>query len=356
MLLVDRDPAVLFGLRSLLRRYRGEWEVATATSGDSAVALLEGATCDVVVSDMHMPVDGGPELLEVVQRRWPETVRVLLSAAASPEAALKAVPSAHQVLPKPCEAAQFEQKMVEICWLGDLIGDGSIKALVGGLSALTARPALYDKLRTALQQPHADLVQVGRLIESDMAVVAKILQLVNSSFFGLARKVVNVGQAVAYLGTSTLEALVLSASIGSMTPSRPVPGFDPDAVQAAAEEKAARARAVAPAELRDSAFTAALLSDIGQLVLACASPEGLARALASAHADQRPLHEVENELWGFDHARVGAYLLGLWGLPAAVVHAVGRHHHICACELCTVLGLVNDEAPADLVINVDGAA
>lgn len=356
LLLVDRDPAVVFGLRSLLRRYRGEWEVVTATSAQAALAHLGSSPFDVVVSDTGIPGDDGTELLETVQRRWPESVRVLLSADASPERALKAVPSAHQVLSKPCEAAQFEQKMVEICWLGDLIADPAMKRMVAGMSSLTARPALYDRLRTALEQPRVDLAQVGRIVESDMAMVAKILQLVNSSFFGLGRQVVNVGQAVAYLGTSALEALVLSASIGSVALPKPVPRFNAEAVQSAAEERAARARSLAPARLRDSAFTAALLADIGQLVLACAAPAELGAVLAAAEAQHRPLHQVEQDMWGFGHARAGAYLLGLWGLPVNVVHAVDRHHDPCGCELCAVLALLADQSGEMAAADVDGAA
>jgi HD-like signal output (HDOD) protein len=340
LLLVDDDPGVLFGLRRVLDRYRGEWQVVTATVAERALELVTDQSFDVVVSDTLSLAGTGRPLLEEVQRQCPATVRVLITSSPSPEAALRALPCAHQVLSKPCGSVQFEQKLVEICWLGDLVADAAVREVVGGLSTLSARPAIYDRLRAALAQPHTDLVQVGRLVESDMAVVAKVLQVVNSSFFGLARQMVNVGQAVAYLGTDALEAMVLSASFGGLAgPATRVEGFDPDAVQAAAEDRALRARAAAPTALRDSAFTAALLSEIGQLVLACARPREFAQVLAEAGAGH-PLETVEQGLWGFDHGRVGAYLLGLWGLPVNVVHAVAYHHEPCGCELCAVLASV----------------
>jgi HD-like signal output (HDOD) protein len=340
LLLVDDDPGVLFGLRRVLDRYRGEWQVVTAPGAERALSLMAEQPFDVVVSDTLNVEETGRPLLEEVQRLRPETVRVLITGAPSPEAALRALPSAHQVLSKPCGSVEFEQKLVEICWLGDLVSDAALKSVVGGLSTLSARPAAYDRLRSALAQPHTDLVQVGRLVEADMALTAKILQVVNSSFFGLARQMVNVGQAVAYLGTDALEALVLAASLGGLSgrASR-VAGFDADALQAAAEDRALRARAAAPVALRDGAFTAALLSEIGQLVLACARPAELEQVLAAAAGDG-PLQQVERQRWGFDHARVGAYLLGLWGLPVNVVHAVAYHHEPCGCELCTVIAAV----------------
>lgn len=345
LLLVDDDPGALFGLTAVFRRYRGEWEVLTATSAKAALDLMSQNPVDVVVTDMEMPETDGSQLLSEVQRLYPDTFRVLLTGEPSAEAARRAVPCAHQALSKAGGASQLEHKLAEICWLGDLVGDSSIRTIVGGLSALRSRPAMYDRLRSALADPRTDLLQVGRLIESDIAVVAKILQLVNSSFFGLARPVSDVGQAVSYLGQDTLEALVLSASLVSVQPARPVPGFDADALQAAAEERAARARAVAPKDLKETAFTAALLSDIGQIVFAHAAPDEFAEVLATARAEGISLYEAETARWGFGHGRAGAYLLGLWGLPLLVVHAVAYHHEPCGCEVCSVMKLVSEDTP-----------
>src|SRR5581483_11115596 len=78
--------------------------------------------------------------------------------------------------------------------------------------------------------------------------------------------------------------------------------------------------------VRDAAIVAGLLHDIGKLVLATRSPQHFARAIQESRVENIPLYEAEHRLIGVSHAEVGAYLLGLWGLPAPVVEAVANHH------------------------------
>jgi putative nucleotidyltransferase with HDIG domain len=79
-------------------------------------------------------------------------------------------------------------------------------------------------------------------------------------------------------------------------------------------------------ETREAAIVAALLHDIGKLVLAWKMPERFQRLSAKAQEQHRPLYQIEEELWGITHAEIGAYLLGLWGLPISITEAVAYHH------------------------------
>lgn len=72
---------------------------------------------------------------------------------------------------------------------------------------------------------------------------------------------------------------------------------------------------------------AALLHDVGKLVLATRSQKHFERVLEGVQTDRLPLYAVEQNLIGVSHAEVGAYLLGLWGLPSPIVEAVAHHHH-----------------------------
>jgi HD-like signal output (HDOD) protein len=72
---------------------------------------------------------------------------------------------------------------------------------------------------------------------------------------------------------------------------------------------------------------AGLRHDVGKLVLAARAPAHFKRAREETEAEGRPLYAVETDLIGVWHAEVGAYLLGIWGLPSPVVEAVAHHHH-----------------------------
>jgi putative nucleotidyltransferase with HDIG domain len=92
-------------------------------------------------------------------------------------------------------------------------------------------------------------------------------------------------------------------------------------VAAAARMLAARTRGD-----EANAFTAGLLHDVGKLLLATYRRDDMARIIEAANGGGRSFHAVELELLGLTHTELGAYLLGLWGLPDTVVEAVAFHH------------------------------
>jgi putative nucleotidyltransferase with HDIG domain len=157
---------------------------------------------------------------------------------------------------------------------------------------------------------------------------AKLLQLVNSAFFSRAVMIVDVRQAVLRLGFQMVKHLVLAIEVfRAPEGSEPIAGFSIDALQQHALHTAKLAgKLLSDKKQAEDAFLAALLHDIGQLILAVALPHELETALAQAQAEEQPLYMAEKELIGVSHAEIGAYLLGLWGLPYPVVEAVANHH------------------------------
>jgi putative nucleotidyltransferase with HDIG domain len=162
-------------------------------------------------------------------------------------------------------------------------------------------------------------------------MTTKILQLVNSAYFGLRVQVSDPEQAVALLGLDTIKALVLSMQTFSQFSDIPVLPYPLDALWRHGLAAAAHARAIAKAEciphsMVDEAFTAALLHDVGILIFATSKPEEYAQVLSMMTQQGIPDWEAEQAVFGATHAEVGAYLLGMWGLPHAVVEAVAYHH------------------------------
>jgi HD-like signal output (HDOD) protein len=186
---------------------------------------------------------------------------------------------------------------------------------------------VYHALTRALADPECSLSDVTALVEQDVAMCAKLLQLVNSSFFGLAKRITNIHDAVVYLGANMLKQLVLSvAAFRSFAPPANLLGFSFDALQRDAMMAARLAKQIlGKNKSADDAYTAGMLHDIGTLTLATAATDGFREVLAQQKKGAESV-EAERAIFGATHAEVGAYLLGLWGLPYTVVEAVAFHH------------------------------
>ncbi|HWB29356.1 MAG TPA: response regulator [Vicinamibacterales bacterium] len=327
ILFVDDEEHVLEGLRNLFRRQRHVWDMVFVTSGDAALVELEKAPFDVIVSDMRMPGMDGATLLLHVKSRYPSVVRIVLSGHAERAAMVRALSVAHQFLSKPCEADTLRAALERTCALRDLLSHEPIRRAAGQLDRLPSAPGAYWELARALAQSDVAWQDVAAIIERDTAMAVKVLQLVNSPFFGLSRQVVSVQQAVMYLGVDLLKGLTLGAHVFAALPSVQMPGFSLDEFQRHAQLTAELARHFVADPVRiDESFTAAMIHDIGQVVLALGMPVEFAEVRREVRQTGRPIDQIETERLGVTHAAVGAYLLGLWGLPFPIVEAVAYHH------------------------------
>jgi HD-like signal output (HDOD) protein len=275
-----------------------------------------------------MPGVDGLALLTVVRDRFPNAARIMLSGHAEVEAALRSIPIAHQFLSKPCDAALIKQVIDRACQLEGLVRGEAVRRNVGGLGALPSSPRIYNELNAALANPGTSMAEIARIVEQDVGISARILQIVNSGFFGMPRRVTTVNAAVGYLGAGMIKSLALSAGVfDAFDVERQLAGFSIDAEQRHAFLTASiAAKLFTDRQLSGEAFTAGMLHDVGTLILASRLPSDLARVRSAERRPDEPEHEVETRLLGFSHAEIGAYLLGLWGLPFPIVEAVGFHH------------------------------
>jgi len=210
ILFVDDESHILHGLRRLLSPLRQEWDMVFVGSGAEAMTVLAQTACDVVVSDMRMPGMDGIQLLTQVMERFPLTVRIILSGYADSSMILKAVGPVHQYLAKPCDAATLQVTVARACALRALLADPTLQGLVAGMQTLPSLPTLYLEVLDASLDPRGSLERVGDIMSRDISMTARMLQLVNSAFFGLPRAISNPVEAAMFLGTGTLKALVLS--------------------------------------------------------------------------------------------------------------------------------------------------
>jgi HD-like signal output (HDOD) protein/CheY-like chemotaxis protein len=319
VLFVDDEPAILNGLGRLLRPLRHEIESEFAGSAAEALARLAQEPFDVIVADIRMPVMDGAALLERVRRNHPNIIRIVLSGHADISKALREVPVAHQFIAKPCDASALHNVILRAIAVRDLLSDAAMPALLTGLHEIPKRPKLDSDLSDRLLDPTATPGDLAKLITRDANMSAQLLRLVNNACFGLPRRIASIESAISYLGTNILRSLLLAVAARCV--------LGPRATLAGYDLESSETRALLSANLamqfftdnnaRVSAFAAALLQDLGELLLMASPAQALQQALA--HADLASDSIV--------HAQLGAYVLREWGMPYGIVESVAHHHH-----------------------------
>jgi HD-like signal output (HDOD) protein len=169
--------------------------------------------------------------------------------------------------------------------------------------------------------------KICAVIEADAAITAKLLQLANCALFHEQDRIKNIEQALVRLGFSGLRNLVLCSEVLTGWQRVARSALDLDSMQAHVQRVArVTAALTAGSPCSDEAVLAAFLHDIGYWVLVQERPAQLDQAAALALAEDIPLQEAERRVLGTSHAEIGAYLLGLWGMPNTLVEAIAHHH------------------------------
>jgi putative nucleotidyltransferase with HDIG domain len=224
--------------------------------------------------------------------------------------------------------------------------EGHGRKLTSAFEALEAFPALAESRTRALRiarEPSAPLGDVVEAIESDVALATTVLRLANGTAAGRCGKVTSVRAAVELLTVERVEQLVRQAQTFDFFERSPGWDLMPDrfrlhavATQAAAERVA---RDVG-CERREDVLTAALLHDIGKLVLVRSYPAYPDEIHGDAHTPGERIHRERLEL-GVDHAVVGGVLARRWGLPDSLATAIERHHSEDASDQAAIVRLAD---------------
>ena len=329
ILFVDDEINILDVIRRSLHEDRDRWDMQFAVGGEAALEACAASNFDVVLADMRMPGMDGATLLKHIRDRFPNTARIILSGFSDAALSARALAVAHRFLAKPCNASELHLAIERVCAMQDLLSSPELRKIVGAVSELPSLSTTYTDLTRAVRDPKISIRQVTEIVERDIAMSAKVLQLANSAFFGLSRRVTSLPSAVSCLGMETIKNLALTSEVFRVfVPDKRVPRSVCDSIQQHAIRTAAIAGAL-PVErgTRDITTVAALLHDIGSLFLASAMPGEFCAVLSRVRDSGCRSFEAEMELLGTSHAEIGAYLLGLWGIPHLAVEAIAHHHY-----------------------------
>ena len=331
VLFVDDEPKVLEGLRRMLRGMRHEWDMDFVTSGADALERFDNQSFDIVVSDFRMPGMNGAQLLSKLQDVDPDSIRIVLSGMTKRESILRLVGPAHQYLSKPCTAEMLKSTIKHALELREVVTNENIRRVVSQIGALPSLPSFYSELMEEMQSEDASIKRIGEIMSSDVGMTAKVLQLVNSAYFGLPRHVASPADAVILLGMETIMALVLSVQVFSQFAQDQIKAFSLDQLMVHSIETGTLAKAIAAEgglekTDRDFALLAGLLHDCGKLLLAANFSKDYDSALELRANEGIGLTEAEQEIFGCSHAEIGGALLGIWGISDPIVEAVALHH------------------------------
>jgi putative nucleotidyltransferase with HDIG domain len=202
-----------------------------------------------------------------------------------------------------------------------------LEQLMAQVRSFPSMPSAAVKLLALFNDPDTTISHVEKILSTDPGLTANVLKLTNSGYFGLALKVGSVSQAIALLGPKILIQLVLASSVG-VTMDKPVPGYDLPpgelwrhsiAVSVAAEGLVKELNVPGA----DLIFTAALLHDVGKLILGDYLEKDI-KQIEFAASRGISFEKAEHKVLNTNHAEIGARILQNWSLPPQIVSAVPR--------------------------------
>jgi putative nucleotidyltransferase with HDIG domain len=209
------------------------------------------------------------------------------------------------------------------------VNQRELKLILDDVKSFPSMPAAALKLLTLLKDENTSNAQIEQILRFEPGLTANILKLTNSAYFGLSTKIGSIRQAILMIGWKKLTQIVLASCVSAII-DKPVQGYDLSAgdlwrhsvgVSVASETLVKELKL----SVSDEVFTAALLHDVGKMVLGKYVKEDIA-VIDGEEMEDVPFEQVERSMFGTDHAEIGANILRRWSFPPAMISAVRWHH------------------------------
>ncbi|MGI6091820.1 MAG: response regulator [Veillonellaceae bacterium] len=331
ILLVDDEKQILKALQRVF--LETDYEVFTANSGEEALEIMCREKVDLIISDMRMPNMDGHELLKRTKQLYPTTIRIILSGYAEESQIFKSLldGSSKMYLLKPWDNDQLLEVVKHMFESQSILQQAKLLNTINNMKGLSTLGKIYNRL-IELIDTEADMKDIAALIESDPAIAARVLSLVNSAFYG--KNTGSIRQAIVYLGLHIVKDIVLTVSIMESA-SSPSLSYNRQLLWKHAGltnkyliliyEKLLKKK------IPDSCAAAGLLHDIGKVFLLSQYPCEFLDISNKLTVDKTSdFLQKEKQVIGVTHQELGGYLLNWWDIPYPIVEAALFHHNPAA--------------------------
>ena len=336
LLYLEEDPTLVAQLIHALGN-KSEWEVAHARNPAEARAIAAKQPIDVALLSATMPDTDPVAVAEDLTKVHKKVSIFVLAPDAETGGGLAYASGRFQWLTKPCDPDTLISAIERMAALVSWLTNNTTIDLVAGLHSLPTIPSNYQGVIRAIHSPHSSVQDIAAAVEKDMGITSRVLQVANSAYYGYSKKITSPMEASMLLGIDTLKSLVRYTHVLNNFPQTPATNAVFDQVWRHSAGVAAVARKIVLSHTKDEtqgdeAFTAALLHDIGKVVLTSLKPDEYKAVIRQAAETNTPLHSVERIKLKTTHAETGAYLLSLWGIPFSILEAVAWHHYPRECK------------------------
>lgn len=326
IIFVDDEQRILDGLRRQLYGHRQKWHMRFALSGTEALGMLLDFPADIVVSDMRMPGMTGGQLFQQILKLHPQTTRIILSGQTDQADLLRDLGCIHQYLQKPCDPLQLCSAIERAHSLSRALRQPALRLAANRITSLPPASEAYQALMAELSKDDADISRVAKTVARDPALTAKLMQLVNSAFFGIPRKTNSPHDAVVLLGLKTVRSIVIGSRLfdfvgeGAAHPEHLTELWNHSFEIGESAGRFAKLDG-ASESAQHYARLAGLLSFIGRALFLTTEPAKYLDIIDAARRTGRSLSELETEIYGASQDDVTAYAVGLWAFSDEIVAA-----------------------------------
>jgi len=235
---------------------------------------------------------------------------------------------------RPCESPQYQDELKS--------------RIIQSIKDLPPMPQVVIKIQHLISDLNSDVTDLAEIIESDPAVAAKVLKMVNSAYDGMSGKISSIHQASVLLGYQVLgEIVTMAGTVDILSGSMPGYGYDSQELWKHSLAVAFSAKMIAELKNKDliyEAHTAGLIHDVGKIILDRYIVEKMDQISVYMVQAEKSFLDAERHILGFDHAQIASEVCRAWKIPEKITLAIGCHHqpsHSYGDELSYILHMAD---------------